>query len=65
MYIYILRDEYQSNSMHVKPLTSKQEHRIIKVLGLLMRYPEQYLEFFIAWVDVHSYTHSNLDFGTV
>lgn len=65
MHMYILREEYQSNGMHVKPLTSKQEHRIIKVLESLMRFPEQYLEFFTEEVNVHGYTHSSLDFGTI
>lgn len=65
MYLYILSGEYQSNGMHVKPLTRKQEHRIIKVLELLMRFPEQYLEVFTEGVNVHGYAHSSLDFGTI
>lgn len=57
MYIYIPRDEYLSNGMHVKPLTSKQEHRIIGVLVLLMRYPQQHMEFFIVRMNLYTFIH--------
>ena len=37
----------KADGRSVKPLTSKQEHRIILVLLLLVKHPAKSLEFFI------------------
>lgn len=38
--------------MNAKPLISKQEHRTIKLLELVMRFPEQYQEFFTVGMNI-------------